>query len=491
MLSNILHRCAVIRLTAISLLLALHFSPLVHANENLVLDNLVFVPASIAGQLELHQSAEQDSQNLNLLNDYASQSFIGNISDPVASFQVDEYQNRIYEIEGNAGYFSPELTEVLHSLGSYYLENQLYDEALVNFEREEYINRIHFGLYSEALIPSIKSQINVLKASGRHYEVDDKHRSLLYLLGKCYGSNDLRILPEVIAFADWNRERFNEIVRYELSSIPLLGLSTGIGSGLGSRDELRAKAFENLNEAAIQYARALALMVENQQWSDPALFHLENRLLETAFLQASRQQVIRDPDEYLYDQDLEARMYAKGDYARLARDAYHYGIKSYDRQLQYLRNNPNASVGQFVETLLAYGDWYLLFGKQGAATAKYNEAEDFLASYDLEAQVISKVLTPDIPVSLPQFTATPHHLPSLELQSRMMNSYRGFIDVRFRINRNGNARNVEVLASSDNTSTPVEKRLLRTISNSRFRPAMNEDNQARYEQVALRYYYSY
>jgi len=487
MLSNVLRICVVDRLTVFSLLVSLQLSSLVHANENQILENLVFVPMSISEQLELHQTPVQDSQYSNLLANIDSQSFLKNISDPVASFQASEYENRIYAIEGSAGPFSPELTEVLHSLGTYYLKNRQYDEALASFEREEYINRIHFGLYSEALIPAIKSQIRVLKESGRHYEVDDKHRSILYILGKCYGNSDLRILPEVMAFAEWNRERFNEIVRHELSSMPLLGL----GSGFGTRDELRAKAFENLDEAAIQYARALSLLIKNQQWSDPTLFHLENRLLETAFLQASRQQVIRDPDEYLYDQDLEELMYQKGDYARLASDAYHYGIKSYDRQLQYLRNDPNGSVGRYVDTLMAYGDWYLLFGKQGAATAKYNEAHDLLASYDMETQTISGILMPEIPVSLPQFTATPHSLPSLEQQDRMINPYRGYIDVSFRINRNGDARNVEVLSSSDNTSNLVEKRLLRTISNSQFRPALNEDNQGRYEQIALRYYYTY
>lgn len=469
-------------------ILSLGLSPVTRAEPWMALDELVFMPAALAeNQDQPGRTSLIDSVYANLLTRNTALAFAGETSGENGRVKVHDYENRILAIEEAAGPFATELAEVLHSLGDEYRALGMMEEALASYEREEYINRVHSGLYSETLVPAVKAQISVLAASGQMERADDKQEYLIYLLQRAYGRDDPRLLPELVAYGEWHMGRFNQVVRYEMSEMPMLAF----GSGVSTEEAYRLKAFDNLDVAVQQYARAVVTLVNNQQFGDPLLYQMENRLIEAAFIKANRRKVVSRPDEYVYDLDLREDMYRSGPEARLTRDAYHYGIKSYERQLAYITQDPQGSLGRYVETLLAYGDWHVLFGKPGPGYAMYEKARDLLAQVDLPPDAIARVLTPAVPVAMPTFTATPHSVQSVEQRAGVLNPHRGWIDVSFRLNRNGNARDIEILAASDDTPGTVEKRLARTLMKTRFRRRFDGAKLAESDTVSLRYYYTY
>lgn len=400
---------------------------------------------------------------------------------------ISDYSERIYDIETRSGPFASELTEVLHSLGKLYAEQHMYDQALESFAREEHINRVNNGLYSESLLPAIKAQIHVMNATGMVSEADDKQQYLIYLLERCYGRNDQRLLPDLVNYAEWNMEQFHELIRFEFRDIATL-MFNGIAS---SKEEFRAQAFDKLDMAAKYYVRAVELFINQEQFGDPTLFQLENRLIEVSFFQAARREMLIDPDDYLDKLAFKDEMYGKGPFAKLTRDAYHYGLAAYERQLLYIKKDTEGSLARYIDVLMAMGDWYILFDKPHSGYLKYREAHEMMKQMNVKQTDIAEVLSPEVPAILPTFTATAHSLGSIVQHKTVLGAYEGYIDVSFRINSNGSPRGLEVLEASDNTSDEVAKKLLRTLKKSRFRPPLDEMAQDENDLVALRYYYAY
>lgn len=471
-----------------TLLLSLNI-PFALAGDWQRLDDLVFVPApmSSVAASEAALPAWQESWGNSLAQPgayRADESPAAVLSG--AGVSTRDYENRIIDIENDAGPFATELTEVLHSLGGHYLDERRYDEALASYEREEHIYRVNFGLFSEQQVPAVKAQIRAM-IDGRMVErADDKQRYLIYLMEKCYGPKDMRLLPELVSYADWNMSRFNRIIRFEFSDMGLLSL----GTTMGTKEEFRLQAYDNLRQAVEHYARAVNLLVDHERFDDPQLYRLENRLLESALFQASQRQMVRDPDHFLNDLDLEEAMYEKGDYSRMVRDAYQYGVESYQRQLAYIVN-AQGNMARYIDTLMAFGDWYMLFGKQAAAFGKYEEANGLLSGIEVSTESVDAVLRPAVPVVMPTFTATPQSVASLDNTDRMMTPYKGYVDVSFRINRNGGAKHLEVLDSSANTTRSIERRLLKLLAEAHYRPRFDDGMDVTNEEVALRYYYTY
>ena len=445
-------------------------------------DSLVFVASPLPGK--------EENLGISPAVDTAYTNFLGRnfrLTNPVSNNNAADFEQQLLNIESAQGAFALDLAEILHSLGMHYMANQDYENAFASFQREEHIHRINFGLNSDTQVSAMKGQIRALKAGGKTEEANDKYLSLIYLLEKSHERYDPGLMPELVAFGEWSLASFHEKIRYEVDFHPLMAFSQGIKT----KEDVRVLAFDQLDQASIYFARAAEILVHNNEFADPALYQMENRLVEAAYIQAHRREVLADPDNYQNMVSAREEMYKSGSFARLTRDAYKYGIGSYERQLLYIQKDENGSLGRYVDTLLAFGDWYLLFGKFGSSKKLYQEAMDLLRSYNLKENTIIKIMQPEVPVAIPTFTATPHSLQSLEQKGEMLNPYRGYIDVSFTINGNGNARNIEVLTSTDDTPARLERRLVKTIQNTRYRPRLDLDKATARDDVVSRYYYTW
>lgn len=469
------------------------------AGDRQVPDHLTFIPMSLeeqgipefseAGTVP-QTSSGADKYFVNSLSrddDQTAFTMPHLLETPSIDLNFGSLIDSVRAVESKGGVYAPELAEMLHSMGQYYLGRQEYDQAFSTFEREQHILRINYGLFAERQVPSVKAQINALDATRQFNETEDKYQYLLYLLEKNYGKEDIRLLPELVQYADWQLNRFHEVIRFEMSDLSFFTS----GNGFTNVEDQRLHAFENLQIANDNYTRALRLMVEAEQFGEPLMYQIENRLLETALFQAARTEVSRDADSFLKDLDLRQKIKGRDEEGKLAWEVYKYGIESYERQLIYLVQDERNTLAQYVNTLLAFGDWYTLFGKMEKGRDKYRKAHSLLETYLAQDASLSQIMNPGIPVAMPVFTDTSRAIQSPEQQSGLLNGIKGYVDVSFRINRNGNARHVEVLDSSENTTRSIERHLVRTVSDTRFRPRFDEAMLASNDEVALRYYYTY
>ena len=131
------------------------------------------------------------------------------------------------------------------------------------------------------------------------------------------------------------------------------------------------------------------------------------------------------------------------------------------------------------KAMIELGDWYLMFAANGAALEQYQAAHDLLVSNGVSQSTLDEILAPEIPPVLP---APP------EASDR---AHHGYVDAAIQVGPYGNARNVDVLASSPETPKIVEKRLRQYLERNRFRPRFVDGRLARSDRFDARFYYDY
>jgi hypothetical protein len=108
-------------------------------------------------------------------------------------------------------------------------------------------------------------------------------------------------------------------------------------------------------------------------------------------------------------------------------------------------------------------------------------AHAMLQDADLPSAAIEQIFAPPIPVVLPAFEPNP-------LEPDATRPATGHADVTFAITKFGRARDVE-LHGATNASKREQRRLLRLIKKSRFRPQLTDGAFADSKPVSFRYYF--
>lgn len=410
-------------------------------------------------------------------------------TDPrLAAADIERYLGAIADEELDNGPFAPELLQQLLALGETWQQQGDHEEALEAFARAEHISRINNGLFAPEHIVIVENMIESHIATGDLREANTKQQYLLFLQQQYYGGDSMEVVPALAATGDWNMDAFNTVLNrpspFKLN-INVIPVSFG-----GRNVNPRVLAFGNLYAAQGLYYQAILNMVQHGEFGNPLLLDMERKLIETIFLGANRQGILEDPDFYM-----DSRASRTG--SRIARKALNgdslsfiNGRNAWMRMRIYLENAPAADPLDVAGAIIGLGDWNMLFNRRLTALNHYREAWHYLQQQQLPAAAVENVLTPEIPMQLPLFTPLPHSRTQLGVDPATAVEYSGHIDVRFRISRFGNVRNLEILGKSANVTSPVERRLKRLLHSSPFRPRLNEGLPADNDTVALRYYFT-
>lgn len=404
------------------------------------------------------------------------------LADRESAASLEVYREVIEEMETEDGPYTPELAQELMALGELYQRQGEHEKALDAFARAGQLARINSGLWSLEQVPGIENMIESLIALGEIREANDKHAYLVYLHERHYGRDDPRILPALLRLADWQMQAFDQGVRFEAE-----GMLISVNDATTEKD-VRRSAFGNLFRAQTAYLRSLQILVEEGEFRDPRLVELERALIENYFLFSHRENLVDDPYNYLHQSRTTTGSRISYRSNRSNSPAYRFGKDAYSRIMAYQLNDPNATVEQYAGTLLELGDWHLLYGRRTLGLKKYEEALEILREAGYQGEEMDVLLHPEIPVTLPVFTPTPHTRAMLAPGEEL--EYRGYIDLSFSISRFGHAQDILTLGKSPQTSLAVERRLTRLVRQSQFRPRLG-DGRAGEDAVALRYYYTY
>ena len=271
------------------------------------LDQLIFDPVVLDPQtrqeiptsLPAHHSPGPEITNrLSVHNEEDPEQSIeaASTSIPAITFNIEQYEEQLDAIEGDAGPFATDLYETLLDLGNQYQQLGDHESAIETFDRAEYVSRINHGLFHPEQVASIEGLIESYIAIGDVGSANAKQRYLIYLSEQYFGENNLNALPSIIELADQNMANYERVMNMPVQPTISFSSSVGPGSASSRQPTPRQMAFGSLYQAQQNYVRAISTLMQNQQYFDPVLLDLEYRYIETLFLQAYRSAIIEEPD---------------------------------------------------------------------------------------------------------------------------------------------------------------------------------------------------
>ena len=376
--------------------------------------------------------------------------------DPVSSVG-----RQIEEIQSSQGINAPELIPALTSFGLILREQGDVDLAVAAFERARHVVRVNYGLTSFGEAPLLRQLVQIEEARGRAAAAWDLEQELIGLIYRSPGPRPgaASMLREI---ADKRRdvlERYSagefppqmELGCYYAEPDAWYGRQGNKGCRSGS--SFRAK-LNLLNEAESYYYDVMDMVRSSEGGSSDQLPELDMAVLR-------------------------ARYAARNDYqtegqGRVALRLIH------ERHVKY-----SAPLPVQMNALLQMADWDLLYAagrkKDEAAFQAYKALYARLEQGGLAESFIDEIFSPRVPVVLPTFS--PSRLVSSETPGSL-----GYIEVAFEITKYGEAKSIEILDTSTNTTEAARLRIRDLISWNRFRPRMANGVFEDPSRVVVRYY---
>jgi tetratricopeptide (TPR) repeat protein len=467
--------------------LALLYAAPAAAQEPIPLDSLLFEPHPIpAGSaLDVRLDAVQ-LEHRSTIDTQAGSYLIPDDLEATAERSIERYLENISAVEADDGPFAPALLEQYLSLGKAYQQNNEHTEAIEVLEKAEYISRINSGLFAAEQFVIVENLIGSYLATGETRKAFDRQQYLLFLNQQNFGEDSLQAVPVLRKLADWQMDSFSSAINAETPFT--ISINSG---GRGPRNATpREFAFSSLYLAQNTYFQAIRNLVNNNQLANPALPELELKLIEAVFLSANRRGLLSDPDFYM-----DPRLVQTG--SRIMRRnlagnsvSFVNGRNAYLRMRIYEEHQATVNPLEVARTIIGLGDWHLLFDRRTNAVKYYEEAAAYLRSQNVAEVAISNLLHPELPPQLPLFTALPHSRQKYGMNTETMLPFAGYADVSFDLTRYGNVRNIEINSTTGEFSKNMERRLIRILRTTPFRPRMRDGKVITSDNIRIRYYYA-
>lgn len=407
----------------------------------------------------------------------------------LARATLRRFSTSIDQLQAEEGPYAQGLAE--QYLASAGLHQQLgeYDEALALLAKAEHNHRVNFGLNAVEQFLPIELSIDIHLTRQDYQQAIDRQEYLLHLHQGHYGREAAALVPQLAKLGDMYFAAFERGIERG-SGGSGLEMKMGPESAFIDPNKLSALdiSFLWLRQAQAYYHRSITSLLDHEQFFDPLLLSLENRLIGTLFLQAHRRNIEHDPEFFLAARDPQLRDELRFKNQQQQRPGYRDGIAAFTRIITYLRHNPDASPQQVAHAMLELGDWHLLFGHTKQARRQYHQTREWLQQQGLASEAIEDLLAPAVPQQLPTFLAAPHAPPAGEHSPH----WEGYVDVAFTLNPVGKVNEISVLDKSANADASVEDRLKRVLRTAPFRPAVAaSDTPADTQQHSVRYYFAH
>jgi len=392
---------------------------------------------------------------------------------------IEDYLENIEEVEAAGGSYAAELIERFLSLGLLYQQQGLHEDAILYLGRAAAAGRIHDGPWSIQQIELVKHIIPSLVALARFDEVTEKYTGLVNLNLRVHGKDAPQAAKAMLRLGQWEVEYLHRrLLQGDRGQV----MATGEPGTLLGDQQVLTSNFGGLYRAQALYVDAVKILLENEAWTDPAIFEIEQGLIRTFYIDANRQRYIDDPRSFeINGSSARAGMHARVNQLALP-PQYRNGEQAYLRMIGYLKKDADATIDNIAAVMGGLADWHLLFGQYVKADKQYQQLESFLVSAKTPAEEIAAIMNPELPHSVPGF------LDSVlaGANSAGPDAFAGYVDVQFELGRHGTISRLDVLGAAEGTSPGVVHQLVNLLRGARFRPGYK--NSANYE---VRYYYTH
>lgn len=400
------------------------------------------------------------------------------------------------ELGGNA--YSMALPETLMSLAAAYERNGEYPKALTLYERASHIIRVNDGLFTLEQVPVVERMISNYLARGDVISADQQQEYLYYLRRRVLPHHSPEMIQAMQDFARWNVQAFHYYsLQPLLQPAPVTTDSTDTAEAQPSTPPAPTAAaaatvpdldqfrIQHLFNAQLIYQQISTLLLANFGITDPRLPDNELQLAATNYLFATNV-IARGGSAF----DGMQQGYESPDLS-MRRLGYGEGRESMERRVEYLLKTPGTPPEVLAKARLDLVDWMIATRSRSDIQAVFELAYKEYAESGATPEQIAALFHPPVPPSLPSIVPQRFTRASLELPADAALQYRGFIDVRFTLNKIGDSMSPKLLYSTPNTPDDVTEILLREIRRAQFRPRMLDGKLVDDDRITLRYYYTY
>lgn len=354
---------------------------------------------------------------------------------------IASYERDITYREAEGGAYDSALAESLFGLGKAYQEAEDHARALEYFKQSRHINKINNGLYSLTQEPILREIIKSHSAIG-DWEATAAGFDALYLISsRTYGDHDPRMIPVLDELAQWHLNAFVQKKNPEPNHLAVSQSLTNRAISLIQKHAGEA----DLRLVDLLRFKALSSYYVAQTIGDDRSF------IPVRSLELNRESLLEQEKE---------KAVAVG-------NSYRSGRKSYEKLIEVLYNNPEATKLDRANAYAELGDWFLLFDRRESAKRAYTDA---LALFDNEterAEAQKKLFGSlrRLPASVP---ANKFYDPDPS------NSV--LVEAKLNTTRFGYTRRAELIsiepASGDTRAKRIK--LKKVIRSNRFRPAFQD-----------------
>lgn len=500
----------------------------------LFLPSIIFFSNTVYGQNDFEVSklilepvllSQIDAEDEGFLTLPGSELSTGNLIEQSLSRTLDisQYEQAVQDLESSSGPYVLGLAEQLGSLGRIYQETGDHNDAIELFERSKHIIRVNHGLFSLEQLTMQESIMTSYQALGDIKTVDEIREYIFYIKRKNYSQDS----PEMIAlnreWAEWNVESLLRLYNSPAAVRPLFNsgnenlratdyilvqdnfreLYLPRNQLLNSSSSTMMISAVNMNmliEPRLKEARELYLkmlekaeleQLENNSTNvyNPEIHDLQRSLADISF-------VVRKKMEEMarYSGDNSVYSISSEDHVRSTRvvtRGYQVSRDAFEEIVESFKSTPDSTPIEIALALLDSADWDLVFNYEQRAIKKYEEAFLVLKGSGMSEQEIQAIFAPAVELPIPVYSV---HQFSRQMQGLNRDSevsYKGYIDIEYRLSRYGERRSVKVLKQSEGTPSRLRNIILEYLRTQRVRPIVKDGQVVKDTDAQFRYYYTY
>ena len=390
-------------------------------------------------------------------------------ADSMAEEQVDlavqQYLQKIQELEFNGGVYQPDLAETLAGLGAIYLEQGNHSGAEETFQRALHNSRVNDGLYNQNQLPILEQLISLNTFTRDWPDLDQNYSYLYWLSKRNYGPNDPRLLPVIDRIGRWHLHAY---------------AYAGDGQQL-----------QHLQVADNLYGKFIQIVETHYGANDPRLV---NALYGVALTSYQMAVLASDAEKFNEIRNGQGSAFNSGRRELLqearSRDdlmlsGFVRGKNAMERVVAIHEANSQLSPEARAVALVHLADWYLLFNKWNSSQETYSQAYKVLTDRGLPTDEIDGLFAQ--PRSLPAFlfpenereeqaSAEEEQLDENQQQAgdEVPTGEVPYVLLSFDVSRSGTPRNIQVIESSPPDSISLQRKAKQNIGKSKFRPRLSK-----------------
>ena len=358
--------------------------------------------------------------------------------------------------ESRGGPYSEQLIAPLSALTLFYQEEGDHTAANAVIERWLQVARANYGLYSLAQAPAIRQLIANEQAAGNKEAAWQLQDELLTVARR--HPDDLSTVAIFREIADTRLKQMGS------GELPMGLLCRGHDAMPPcDKDAPRWLSGEWLPKLVVaqamnDWADAIRVLQENQQYGSPELRELEQQIINHGTCDVAR-----------------------GSYRRLM---------AYDTASEETWLNKATTIVRAADSELVCSQSESRLKE--AALELYQQAYDLLARNGVDRDSIDALFAPPVPIKLSD--SPPASADSMTSTAPSASSWRGpphsgYVDVAFEITKYGRARAVELVDATTNTSNTEKRELLELVKTGLYRPQATSDGIADGSPIVWRFYW--